>query len=366
MALSRKPKKTAEIDALIRRNLLKPLGRRKVSPASQAAFDRALDKLESFALASHITPLASERFEKMHKAKGKGAWKDPEYAAALVDLCTALLHSRKMSLQQYVFNASYAASSLHEERLFNREYPEIEAISQALRLIEQEHGADDGWPIGEGPDEHQRLSREWEFLSDKRFILTMKEIGAEDVASLYLDDKKEYERLRERGRRHVFQKDEIVASISDAVVRYEKEARSSALVEAYTASAILLGAAVEGVLLLRCLRSRRKAISVASKLPKKVRPSALDDFLRWNFDQLIEVCLAAGWLPPIEKIEVRPDGLAHLLRQMRNYVHPGRVAKDRPWIEIEKEDYEQAEVIYTTICAATFRKSRGVKPNSRS
>lgn len=345
------------MDALVRRSFLKPLGRRKASPASQAAFDKALENLESFALASHIAPLASERFKKLHGVKGKGAWKDPEYASALVDLSTALLHSRKMSLQQYVFNASYAASCVHEERLFKRDYPEIEAVSEMLRRIEQEHGANDGWSIGEGPEEHRKLSKEWDLLSDKRFILTMTEIGAEDVASLYLDDRKEYERLRERGRRHVFQKGEIVASISDAVVRYEKEARSSASVEAYTASVILLGAAVEGVLLLRCLRSKQKAISVASGIPKKVRPSALDDFLRWNFDQLIEVCLAAGWLPPIEKIGVRPDGLAHLLREMRNYVHPGRTARDRPWIEMEKEDYDQAEVIYTTICAATFRKS---------
>lgn len=346
------------MDFRIRRRLLKPLAKRKGSPASQSAFGEALRKLESFALASHIAPLALERFKQLNGAKGKSAWKDSECAASLVDLCTALLQARKMSRQEYIFNASYAASGLHEERLFKKEYPEIEAISAMLSVIEKAHGADEGWAIGEGPEEHQRLSEEWDLLADKRFILTMKEIGAGDVASLYLDKPDEYEHLRERGRRSIFQKDEVVASISDAVIRYENEARSSASVRAYTASVILLGAAVEGLLLLRCLRSKRKAVSVASKLPKKIRPSALDDFLRWNFDHLIEVCLAAGWLPIVPEIEVRPDRLAHLLRGMRNYVHPGRVAKERPWIEMEKEDYEQAEVIYTTIFAATFRRSR--------
>jgi hypothetical protein len=350
------PTKAASMDSLIRRHLLKPLAKRKVSPAAQSVLDEALRKLASFALASDITPLAAERLKQMKEAKGKGAWKDAEYAAAFVDLSTALLHARKMSRQDYVFAASYAALGVHEERLFKRVYPEIETISAMLRVIEQAHGADDGWAIGDGPDEHQRLSAEWELLADKRFILTMKEIGADDIASLYQDKPNEYERLRERGRRFIFQKDEVVAAISDAVVRYEREARSSASVGAYTASVILLGAAVEGILLLRCLRSKRKAVSVASKLPKKFRPSTLDDFLRWNFDNLIEVCLAAGWLPLVPELEVRPDGLAHLLRRMRNYVHPGRVAKDRPWIEIEKEDYEQAEVIYTTIFAATFRR----------
>lgn len=108
---------------------------------------------------------------------------------------------------------------------------------------------------------------------------------------------------------------------------------------------------------MRCLRSLKKAQSVAGALAKSKRPRKIENPEQWTFDTLIEICLAARWLPTVstDSTKIRPDELAHVLRQMRNYVHPGKVATQRPWIEVDEHDYAEAEVIYTTLFATLSR-----------
>jgi hypothetical protein len=53
-------------------------------------------------------------------------------------------------------------------------------------------------------------------------------------------------------------------------------------------------------------------------------------------------------------LAVRPDGLADLLRHLRNCIHPGKVCTVRPWIEAEQRDFEDAEMIYTTLFSTVF------------
>lgn len=50
----------------------------------------------------------------------------------------------------------------------------------------------------------------------------------------------------------------------------------------------------------------------------------------------------------------RPEGLAHLLRKMRNLVHPARACIDRAWLESERGDFQDAEVTYTTLTNAHY------------
>src|SRR6185436_19402096 len=104
----------------------------------------------------------------------------------------------------------------------------------------------------------------------------------------------------------------------------EADARRAAAIGAYAAAVSLLGAGLEGLLLLRCLRSKKKAIRVAKSLPKADRPGKPTEPTTWRFDQLIDVCLKAGWLPRVNtNVAVyESGGLAHLLRDMRNHVHP--------------------------------------------
>jgi hypothetical protein len=88
-------------------------------------------------------------------------------------------------------------------------------------------------------------------------------------------------------------------------------------------------------------------------LPKRIRPSTLNlkDPIAWHFETLIEVCYIAGWLPQFETdtIQFNSAGLAHLIRQLRNNVHPGRHLRERPWSEIEERDFKDAEAIYTIL-----------------
>jgi hypothetical protein len=170
---------------------------------------------------------------------------------------------------------------------------------------------------------------------------------------LHEQNRAEFKRLRERGRRSVFHRDELASSIRDIVVRYEEDARKAAFAGAYSAAVTLLGAGIEGLLILRCLRSNQKALRIAQELPKPLRSRArnLEDPSRWTFEVLIEVCLKAGWLRPVstEIADFDTAGLAHLLRSMRNHVHPGKHARERPWLETDERDYKDAEAIYVAL-----------------
>ena len=82
-----------------------------------------------------------------------------------------------------------------------------------------------------------------------------------------------------------------------------------------------------------------------------------------TFETLIEVCLEAGWLPPVETSVARYDtaGLAHLLRLMRNHVHPGRHAREKPWSETDEREYQDADAIYVVLPSTLgkVRRSKG-------
>ena len=165
--------------------------------------------------------------------------------------------------------------------------------------------------------------------------------------------------MRERGRRTVFHSNELILAIRDVVLRYEDEAKEAAKIGAYSAAIICLGAGIEGLLLFRCLRSKKKAGQISQTLLKRVRPRSPDDPTTWTFETLIEVCLKAGWLPPVETSLARYNvsALAHNLRLMRNYVHPGRQAREQPWSEADKRDYQDANSIYVVLLSILGRVS---------
>lgn len=181
-----------------------------------------------------------------------------------------------------------------------------------------------------------------------------------DLAALWESAPDEFERLRERGRRSVFHQKDIIPAWRDVVVQYEDDARKAAAAGAYSAAITQLGAGLEGLLLLRCLRSKSKAQRLAASLPKRVRPTNPSDPTTWMFESLIETCFAAGWLPLVstETAQYSPAGLAHLLRAMRNYVHPGRYARERPWSEVEERDFLDADAIYRTLMVVTLKPLR--------
>lgn len=342
-----------------RRALLKPLVRRKANPASGDTLSDALDRLDKRAFANAHVPGLAAMMRAARENRTPSSRKDPEAARLSIAFARTMFMARRISEQEYVFLAAIAAEQIHDSRIQDRAYPELEDVERRIDLIRQRHGLTDDqyWSAGDGPREYRDLCGAYDSICQRRFVETLNEFDLHDIASLVQSDPNEFERRRERGRRAFFHDDEMVPALTDIVVRYETDARKAASVGAYSAAITLLGAAVEGLLLLRCLRSSRKAQKVAASLPAKKRPRKTGDPTAWTFDVLIDICMLAGWLPevPTQLAILRPDALAHILRRMRNYVHPGRVAKERPWIEADEHEYNDAEAIYTTLFATVSR-----------
>ena len=343
----------------IRRRSLCPLARRKSSPANLTRLQDSFREIETRAIASSLLPDLAEEQRQAHAAREADHWKDPKAAKRRIALAQALYLARRTSLQDYVFAAAHAVESVHEGRLMDHAYPEIETISVRMRKVEQAHGlsSDQYWLRHVGPESYDRLSRRWDRAVEKRLRETYAELEGQLAYRLFNEKPEEFERLRERGRRAIFHRDALEQSIADTVRRYEHEARASANAGAYTAAVTLLGAALEGLLVLRCLKSPEKASSFATALPARQRPKDRSAPSTWSLETLVEVCLAAGWLPSIrtEALVLKPAAMAHQLRKMRNNIHPGRVCRDRPWIEMEHRDFEDADAIYTTLFARVFQ-----------
>lgn len=348
-------------DPTIRRVLLKPLVRRRASPAKMAKLDKAFHALEERAAADEMLPEYVAAQEQIRADNPKGYWKDPEIAKFRIEFAAAMYLARKLSLQEYAFMVAHVAEGVHDARIQEGAYPELIELSESMRQIEYAHGLkpEEYWPTSEAPSDYLAVNTQWNNADTERFNQTLQELEGQFITALFQKDQDEYERLRERGRRSFFHKNEFKHALIDTIKRYEREAAASAEAGAFTAAVTLLGAAAEGLLLLRCLRSHKKASEVAATLPAKKRPRKPGEPATWSFDNLIRVCLAAGWLPTIETatLAIRPDGLANLLRRLRNYIHPGNVCTVRPWVEAERRDFEDVEIIYATLFATVFKGS---------
>jgi hypothetical protein len=289
--------------------------------------------------------------------------------AAQLNFVRALYASRRISTQEYVFFAASPLEALHDDRWLKKRYDdELTPIVTSIDAIRETHGLtrDEEWLPGEKPPECFRLEDEYTSILNLHFARTLREFRLDDLADLYEHNRHEFDRLRERGRRSTFHADELVPALRDIVVRYEEDARRAAAAGAYSAAVTLLAAGLEGLLVLRCLRSRNKATKVAQRLASRQRLRSLDDPTKWHFDRLIEVCLSAGWLPPVSTLvaQYSPARLAHLLRILRNHVHPGKHARERPWLETDEQDYKDAEAIYLVLLSTLGRVPRPRRHNS--
>lgn len=280
-----------------------------------------------------------------------GFYADPEYITRYLAVVKALYENRRYSWSEYVFLAVSTIEAAQERKLMDGAFKaELAPIEAAMEEIRREHGLgpNEDFYLNHAPAEYRELNEKWDWVLEKHFLDSLHSFGLKDLAVLYENDRGKFDLARERGRRAVHHKDELVHALRDIVVRYEEEARRAATIGAHAAAVTLLGAGVEGLLLLRCLRSKNKAIRVAKALPKRNRPRQPNDPLTWRFEQLIGVCLHAKWLPKIDTgvAVYESGGLANMLREMRNHVHPARRAKERPWCEAEERDYADARSIY--------------------
>lgn len=324
---------------------LRPLvTREKTGKPSEV--NKSLEHFDGYLMGRFHLPKALDEVKKIKEEKNKDFYKDEEYVKKMLNFSAALFLAKRLSFQEFVFMASQYVEHYYDSMIFD--FPDMKAHYEDSKVVEKKLGLKPGeyWPKGKGPQEYQDLHRRFDRIYEKNFIATLKKFSLFQLAEIRETKPKEFDKLRERGRRAFHHKQESISVITDVVNRYERDAKRAASVELYGPAVILLGAAVEGLLLIRCLKSKRKASKIYKKLKK---PSKLSDKpMKWTFENLALVCEKAGWLPDIKyKEEVYlPAGFVSMLRRMRNYIHPGRIALETPWSETSEYEYEDAKAIY--------------------
>lgn len=296
-------------------------------------------------------------------------WESPESVHSSVVIATALYRSRRITKQEYVFYCTSPIERIFEHRISIGEYStEFDSINDAMAELRKDYGLEeyDEWLSGEAPEDYEHLNVQWTAIYDKYHIINFKEFAPDDLFKMYEDDPDEFNKFRERGRRAVYHSDEISYAIRDIIIRYEEDAKKAAHNNAYSAAITSLGAGMEGLLLLRCLRSPVKATRTAKKLPKRKRPKKPEDPTKWSFNNLLNVCLEANWLPNLKTSYAKYNsiGLARYLKLLRNYIHPGRHASEKPWSVICERDYKDAHAIYITLLSQIGTRSRPKKDSN--
>jgi hypothetical protein len=150
-------------DRTVRRHLLKPLVRRRVSPSQIARIETAFGQLEERALASAVLPEMVAELKRVRLEGKKDSWKDPDEAKTRIQLAIAMYLARRISLQEYIFLIADASEGVHQGRIIAKTYPELEQLAAEMRQIEADHGPTHGqyWLLQNAPAAYRGLSSKW-------------------------------------------------------------------------------------------------------------------------------------------------------------------------------------------------------------
>lgn len=289
-------------------------------------------------------------------------WKDRatilEKIQHAVSLADALYGAGNITSNEYLLYATYRIDDYHTSLWLSGAYPEVERLAAQIHRIEREHGLSDGqyWLRGEGPPEHCEATNSHEAALDERFAVALEQFGLVEIAELWRTDRAEYDRRHKVGRLTIFEKDNAQKSVSDSIENYEEEARRCASANAYCAACVMLGSAAEARLLRMCLVYYSDVAALLATKTKAQKPRNPDP-LYWTLENLLSLAAELGWLPDLENDEITVKIVAWLssLRDTRNLLHPGRLARDRPHVVLGREEYEDANYAYTALHLALER-----------
>jgi hypothetical protein len=325
-------------DRRVKRHLIRRLNTQRGSAATRAGILRAIRALDDTVTGVESLRALALAAKRASDREGAGGTTEEEVAHAWIALNRGLLKAQRISWAQYVFGVGSIVEGICDDRWLRGTY--------TAEL-----------PPADAPGD---TNAEYERVLDAKLLAVFEEFGCDDLAVLRREKRAEYDELRERGRRFYFHGRQYDAALRDVVDQLYAGARAAASGAEYRAAVTLLGASLEGHLLSRCLRSARKARTVVASLPKKLRDRAAGDMRRWKFEILVEVCDKADWFRVVHSDDrsYSPAGLAHSLRQMRNWIHPAREAADRPWQGVYAQDFELAHALYLIAVAALRRKQQ--------
>jgi hypothetical protein len=317
---------------------------------------QALERLDRRAAGSVVLQEAVAELRRLPRHDQRNKSNREARARAQVSLAHAMYAAGRVTRAEYFYFLTMPLISLvHESRWTDGEYNEdLKPISDRIKQIEIAHGLakEEFWPPDAGPPEYQALNRDYETLLDRKQGEVFREFGEQKIAELWDQKRDQFDELFEKGRVAIFEKEDREAGLAELIQVYEREARSCAEANAYYAACVALGAAMETRLLFQCVKNSDEVSTAVDRLPKKRRPRSKKP-IDWNLSSLLEVCSAAGWLPPIES-ELGthlPEGWGHMLRRLRNLLHPGRHLLDRPRATIGREEFEDAQAAYTLVKA---------------
>ena len=239
----------------------------------------------------------------------------------------------------------------HEQRWLEGLYTELNDISERIEAIRHREGLehDEYWPIGEGPEDYQKLNSQYGRILDAKFEKTLREFDLADIADLYATDTEAYDDLRERGRVLVYEGLTDLKRLGIVQKQFEHEADICAQGEAYHAAAIMIGSAIEAALLFACLNNVDSAGRARFGLDQNERPQSANP-QDWRLNDLIKVTYMAGWLPKFKIGDRTLDSvnLTNLIRHLRNLAHPSRHLRLQGSDDI-KADYFTAREVYSLI-----------------
>lgn len=332
------------------------------------SFDDPQDILRH-ALRQAIARAQSSRIVGQMQAEDAPAREPEEAARTWITLSKALLDGGQITASESVIFLTFAIETIHSKRWLDGTYPELATISARLETIERQAGLgpDQYWKRADAPQEHQRLNDAYEEALDSRFEELLRAFGLTELADLWRDDRLEYDRLREMGRRSVFEKNNHLAAVSASIPKYEDEAAKSASAGAFYAATVMLGSAVEARLLERFLSCPAETSAAYSGMARAGGPRNADP-LRWNLEHMLAVAEQAGWLGSIQDDEVRANVRPWLLsvRDTRNLLHPGRHVRVKPHVIIGREEYLDAQLGYRALCIALDQSLSKAMPASET
>jgi hypothetical protein len=239
---------------------------------------------------------------------------------------------------------------VHHDRFVDGAYEAALAdIQSRMERVRTRHNLSDDefWPLGDGPPEWELLNREYDAISDRLFVATLREFGLLEEAQLREKEPQEFDRRRELGRRAMHNELPDVERLELLQVQFEREASASAAVGAFHAAATMMGAAIEAALLACCLRRLDEVRRARARLPEKQRPRKGNP-RTWTFEQLTRVAAEASWLPEFHACDgVLPSEiLIDMVRELRNMVHPAVHLRSTLTNRVVRTKYEDAQAIY--------------------
>jgi hypothetical protein len=279
-----------------------------------------------------------------------------EYAREMISLIRAGRSAGRFNFELYVYYVNfYLRNLVHEGRLAEGRYdPQLATVRAALERIRTDHQlpAGEPWLRGQGSAEYESLNDEYERLLESMLPGVLREFGESEVADLLASDPARYEALERAGARIAHQQTTPAENLELLVLRYKREGEMAGEAGAYYAACAMLGAAIEASLLALCYRHPLEAENARRRLNRQSRPDAEPE--RWSLLDLVVIAVVAGWIPALrtDSWELSTsDWVRRIdqLRQFRNLLHPGKHLATRPWIQLGKEDYEDARAIFEVL-----------------